>query len=95
MGAYITYDGTTLNLTLADLTTLASWSRAFLINIPATVGGDTAYVGFTGATAAGPRRNKSSLGTIKPGNRFTTPACIRGAAWPPTAALRRTETTLN
>ena len=50
MGAYITYDGTTLNLTLADLTTLASWSHAFLINIPATVGGDTAYVGFTGAT---------------------------------------------
>ena len=52
MGAYITYDGTTLNLTLADLTTLASWSRAFLINIPATVGGDTAYVGFTGATGS-------------------------------------------
>ena len=50
MGAYITYDGTTLNLTIADLTTLTSWSHAFVINIPATVGGDTAYVGFTGAT---------------------------------------------
>ena len=50
MGAYITYDGTTLNLTLADLTTLTSWSHAFLIDIPEKAGGKTAYIGFTGST---------------------------------------------
>ena len=50
MDAYITYNGTTLNLTITDLVTQATWSHPFTINIPATVGGSTAYVGFTGAT---------------------------------------------
>ena len=48
--AQITYDGTSLVLTLTDTLTLATWSHSFAINIPATVGGNTAYVGFTGAT---------------------------------------------
>ena len=50
MDAHITYNGTTLNLTITDLVTQATWSHPFTINIPATVGGSTAYVGFTGAT---------------------------------------------
>ena len=50
MDAHITYDGTTLNLTITDLVTLATWSHPFTINIPASVGGNTAYVGFTGGT---------------------------------------------
>ena len=50
MNASITYNGTTLNLTLTDLVTDATWSHSFAINIPATVGGGTAYVGFTGST---------------------------------------------
>jgi hypothetical protein len=48
--AQITYDGTTLILTLTDTVTLATWSHSFAIDIPATVGGNTAYIGFTGAT---------------------------------------------
>ena len=52
MDAHLTYDGTTLNLTLTDTVTWKTWSHPFAINIPATVGGDTAYVGFTGATGA-------------------------------------------
>jgi hypothetical protein len=48
--AQITYDGTNLVLTLTDTVTFASWSHSFAINIPATVGGDSAYIGFTGAT---------------------------------------------
>ena len=48
--AHLTYDGTDLNLTLTDEITLASWSQSFAINIPAIVGGNTAYVGFTGGT---------------------------------------------
>ena len=52
MDAHLTYDGTTLIRTLFDLVTSDTWSHPFAINIPATVGGDTAYVGFTGATGA-------------------------------------------
>ena len=48
--AHLTYNGTDLNLTLTDEITLASWSQSFAVNIPATVGGNTAYVGFTGGT---------------------------------------------
>ncbi len=50
MDAHITYDGTILNLTLTDLVTMATWTQPFTINIPATVGGNTAYVGFTAGT---------------------------------------------
>ena len=48
--AHITYDGTNLTLTLTDSSTLGTWSYSWPINIPATVGGTTAYVGFTGGT---------------------------------------------
>ncbi len=48
--AHIAYDGTNLNLTLTDGITLATWSKSFPINIPATVGGNSAYVGFTAGT---------------------------------------------
>ncbi len=48
--AHITYNGTTLILMLTDVVTSATWSHPFTINIPATVGGSTAYVGFTGGT---------------------------------------------
>jgi hypothetical protein len=43
------YDGTTLNVTITDAKTGASASQSYTINIPATVGGKTAYVGFTGS----------------------------------------------
>ncbi|HME37714.1 MAG TPA: hypothetical protein VKG63_02030, partial [Steroidobacteraceae bacterium] len=42
------YDGTTLTLTLTDTVTNASFTTSAPLNIPATVGGNTAYVGFTG-----------------------------------------------
>jgi hypothetical protein len=56
--AHLTYDGTTLNLTLTDVLTLAKWSHSWTINIPATIGGPHAYVGFTGATGAGSASQK-------------------------------------
>src|SRR5262249_50087637 len=46
----ITYDGTTLTLNLNDLVTNKTFTMSQAINIPATVGGNTAYVGFTGGT---------------------------------------------
>jgi hypothetical protein len=45
--AHITYDGTTLALTLTDTVTNASFTTSKAINIPTTVGGNTAYAGFT------------------------------------------------
>lgn len=44
------YDGTTLAMTVKDPKTKASFSNSWNINIPAVVGGNTAYVGFTGGT---------------------------------------------
>jgi fibronectin type 3 domain-containing protein len=46
----LTYDGTTLTVTETDPTVNKSASQSYTINIPGTVGGGTAYVGFTGGT---------------------------------------------
>jgi hypothetical protein len=43
----LTYNGTTLSMTIADTTTNASFSHSWTTNIPSTVGANTAYVGFT------------------------------------------------
>ena len=49
--AHITYDGTTLTLTITDTTNAAAtFTTSWPINIPATVGGNTAFVGFTAGT---------------------------------------------
>ena len=50
--AHITYDGTTLILTITDMVTGAVWSNPFTINIPSAVGANTAYVGFTAGSGA-------------------------------------------
>ena len=50
MNVHLVYDGTTLTLTISDLATGASFTTSTAINIPTTVGGNTAYVGFTGGT---------------------------------------------
>jgi fibronectin type 3 domain-containing protein len=46
----MSYDGTTLVVTETDLSTNKSATQSYTINIPGTVGGGTAYVGFTGGT---------------------------------------------
>jgi len=48
----LAYNGTTLALTVTDSVTSASFSHSWTINIPTTVGGNTAYVGFTGYSVA-------------------------------------------
>jgi hypothetical protein len=60
MHAHIIYNGTTLTLTLTDTVTNASFITSTTINIPATVGANTAYVGFT-AGAGGFTANQSIL----------------------------------
>ena len=46
----MTYDGTNLTMVITDTTTNVSFTQIWPINIPATVGGNAAYVGFTGGT---------------------------------------------
>jgi LysM repeat protein len=50
MTVHMVYNGADLAMTITDTVTKASYSTTFAINIPATVGGNTAYVGFTGGT---------------------------------------------
>jgi hypothetical protein len=50
IAAHITYNGTNLTLTLTDTLTGKTYSNSWAINIPTTVGANTAYVGFTGGT---------------------------------------------
>jgi len=50
MNVNMTYDGTTLTWTINDATTGTSFTTSAVVNIPSLVGGNTAYVGFTGST---------------------------------------------
>ncbi len=63
----LTYDGTNLTLTLTDAITLTTWSHVWVINIPATIGSNTAYVGFTGGTGALSSSQKLTSWTYVPG----------------------------
>jgi len=47
---HMTYDGTTLAMTITDTVTNATFTTSWPINIPATVGANTALVGFTAGT---------------------------------------------
>jgi hypothetical protein len=47
---HMTYDGTTLTVTITDTVTGATATQNYAVNIPATVGGSTAFVGFTAGT---------------------------------------------
>jgi fibronectin type 3 domain-containing protein len=47
--ATMTYDGTKLTVTLKNLRTGATATQTYTVNIPAVIGGNTAWVGFTGS----------------------------------------------
>jgi hypothetical protein len=50
MTVHITYDGTTLTMTITDYTVNATFTTSWPINIPQTIGGNLAYAGFTAGT---------------------------------------------
>ncbi|HXO36257.1 MAG TPA: chitobiase/beta-hexosaminidase C-terminal domain-containing protein, partial [Candidatus Acidoferrales bacterium] len=50
MAVHIVYNGTTLTMTVTDSTVNATFTTSWPINIPQTIGGNTAFVGFTGGT---------------------------------------------
>jgi hypothetical protein len=47
---HMTYDGTNLTMTITDASTAATFTQTWPVNIPSTVGANTAFAGFTGAT---------------------------------------------
>jgi Chitobiase/beta-hexosaminidase C-terminal domain/Legume lectin domain len=47
---HITYDGSMLTMTITDTVTYSAFTESWPIDIPTTVGGTNAYIGFTGAT---------------------------------------------
>jgi len=49
MNVALTYSGTNLSFSITDTNTTTNFSHNWTIDIPGTVGGNTAYVGFTGA----------------------------------------------
>jgi Arylsulfotransferase (ASST)/Legume lectin domain/Bacterial lectin len=73
MDAHIAYDGTTLTLTITDLVTMASFSRPFTINIPAAVGSNTAYIGFTGGTGGTTAIQQILSWSYQPGQAINYP----------------------
>ncbi len=48
----LTYDGTTLTETIIDVPRSTTFTTTYTVNIPAVIGSDTAYVGFTAATGS-------------------------------------------
>lgn len=46
----LSYDGTNLSISMQSTSGGTTFTHSWAINIPSTVSGDTAYVGFTGAT---------------------------------------------
>src|SRR5204863_258344 len=49
---HITYDGSTLVMTITDTTTNATFATSWTVDIPTLVGDHVAYVGFTAGTGA-------------------------------------------
>jgi Legume lectin domain/Chitobiase/beta-hexosaminidase C-terminal domain len=64
IAAHFTYDGTTLTMTLTDAVINKICSTSWVVNIPATVGGNLAYVGFTGGTGGGTASQKVETWTF-------------------------------
>jgi hypothetical protein len=46
----MTYNGVTLTVVITDTVTAATATQTYSINIPSTIGGTAAYIGFTGGT---------------------------------------------
>ena len=50
LNVQVSYDGTNLTMTITDPTVNSAFTHTWPINIPGTIGGNSAYVGFTGGT---------------------------------------------
>ena len=75
INAHMTYDGVNLIMTLTDIVVNKTFTHTFPINIPATIGNNLAYIGFTGASSAGSSSQKILSWTLtsQPGSVTQTP----------------------
>jgi len=67
------YDGSTLNVTITDTNTSASASQSYSVNIPSIIGGNGAYVGFTGGTGGLTSVQNIQNWTFTPAQTFISP----------------------
>jgi Chitobiase/beta-hexosaminidase C-terminal domain/Legume lectin domain len=79
MSIHLVYDGTTLSMLITDPVANTTFSTSWPVNIPGTVGGTTAYVGFTGGT--GTQTSSQKIGT------WTMVSSSGQAATPPIFSL--------
>jgi hypothetical protein len=88
MTVHITYDGTTLAMTITDSSLNKTFRTSWPINIPQTIGGNTAFVGFTGGTGGLTASQKIETWTYA----YTPPAqwVIQSTAVSPNASLYTT-----
>jgi hypothetical protein len=75
--AHIVYNGTTLTMTLTDAIVNKTFTQSWTVNLPAIVGGNTAYVGFTGGSGG-----KSSSQKVETWTLTSTPPSSPAAATP-------------
>ncbi len=76
INATMTYDGANLILTLTDIVVNKTFTHTFPINIPATIGSNVAYIGFTGGSGGQSSSQKilSWTFTSQSGSVTQTPA---------------------
>ena len=81
MSVDLAYDGTTLSMLINDPVANKTFSTSWAIDIPRTVGGPTAYVGFTGGT--GGETSSQKIGTwalVSSSGQATTAPLLSPAA---------------
>ena len=74
MSVHLAYDGTTLSMLIADPVANKTFSTSWTVEIPGTVGGTAAYVGFTGGTGGQTSSQKIESWTlVSTGQAATAP----------------------
>jgi Legume lectin domain/Chitobiase/beta-hexosaminidase C-terminal domain len=76
MAVHLTYNGTTLAMTIVDNVVGKTFTQSWTVNIPGIVGGNSAYVGFTGGSGGLSSSQKVLTWT------FTTNGTTQTAATP-------------
>ena len=81
---HMAYDGATLTVKITDTVTGATASQSYTVNIPAVVGGNTAFVGFTAGTGGLSATQNILSWTFSSGvnfgNGFTNGIAMNGSA---------------
>ena len=73
MNVQLSYNGTTLTLTITDATTSAKFTTSWTVNIPTEVGSTTALVGFTGGSGGDTAIQDVLSWTYNTGSNTTPP----------------------